>query len=65
MSEIITAEEFDRIFDRIVWLEVLRYQVNNCDFLFNKFLCDWTYKVYYDNQEYYILTDAYFTMTNN
>jgi len=62
MGDIITAEEFDRIFDRIVWLKLLKEQVNNVDFLYNKFLCDWTYKVYYESDEYYILTDAYYNL---
>lgn len=62
MGDIITAEEFDRIFDRIVWLKLLKEQVNNVDFLYNKFLCDWTYMVYYESDEYYILTDAYYNL---
>jgi hypothetical protein len=66
MSDIITPEEFDRIFDRIVWIGALRQELrriwgeDKLDFYFNKFMCDWTYKVYYENQEYYVLTDAYF-----
>jgi len=61
MGDIITAEEFDNIYDRIIWLEKLMKEVNYNHFLYNKFLCDWSYKVYYENQEYYILNDAYFT----
>jgi len=61
MGDIITAEQFDEIYDRIIWLEKLMKEVNYNYFLYNKFLCDWSYKVYYENQEYYILTDAYFS----
>ena len=61
MGDIITAEQFDEIYDRIIWLEKLMKEVNYNHFLFNKFLCDWSYKVYYENQEYYILTDAFFS----
>ncbi len=65
MGDIITAEEFDRIFDRIVWIPVLKMQLEEIykqpllDFKINKFMCENTYKVYYQNQEYYIMTHDY------
>jgi len=66
MGDIIDSHEFDRIYDRIVWLELLDKELSifkqpHKDFVKNKFLCENTYKVYYENQEYYILTDAYFS----
>ena len=66
MGDIIDDIEFDRIYDKIVWIEKLDQELSIFkqplkDFVKNKFLCENTYKVYYDNQEYYILTEAYFT----
>ncbi len=66
MGDIINHEEFDRIYDKIVWLELLDKELDifkqpHKDFIKNKFLCQNTYKIYYENQEYYILTDSYFT----
>jgi len=65
MGDIISAEEFDKIYNKIVWIDKLKEELNifkadSRDFYFNKFLCENTYKVYYENQEYYIMTDAYF-----
>jgi len=65
MGDIITTEEFDKIYNKIVWLHKLKEELNifkkpHRDFLFNKFLCDNTYKVYYENEEYYIMSEAYF-----
>jgi len=65
MGDIITSEEFDRIYDRIIWLGKLRRELEifkqpHRDFYLNKFLCENTYKVYYENQEYYIMSDAYY-----
>ena len=66
MSDIITSEEFDRIYDKIVWIELLDKELNifkqpHKDFVKNRFLCENTYKIYYENQEYRIMTDAYFS----
>ena len=65
MSEIINSEKFDEIYDKIVWIENLDKELNIFkqplkDFVKNKFLCDNTYKVYYENQEYHILTDTFY-----
>jgi len=65
MVDNINAEEFDRIFDRIVWIQVLKNQLSEIykqpllDFKFNEFMCLNTYKVIYSEQEYYILTHEY------
>ena len=66
MGDIINGEEFDIVYDKIVWLELLDKELDvfkqpHKDFVKNKFLCENTYKVYYEDQEYYILHDAYFT----
>jgi hypothetical protein len=65
MGDIISPEEFDKIYNKIVWIDKLKKELDifkqpHRDFLFNKFLCDNTYKVYYENEEYYVLTDSYF-----
>ena len=65
MGDIITSEEFDRIFDRIVWISVLKKQLGEIykqpllDFKFNEFMCLNTYKVIYSEQEYYVMTHDY------
>jgi hypothetical protein len=64
MSEIIDELEFDKIFDRIVYPEKL---VSDMWYLsqaqrnlyLEKFLKNNCYKVYYDNDLYYVLTDAH------
>ena len=65
MGDIISPEEFDQIYNKIVWIDKLKKELDIFkqpykDFLFNKFLCENTYKIYYENEEYYIMTDAYF-----
>ena len=65
MGDIIDSDQFDRIYDKILWLEILDEELSilkqpHKDFVKNKFLCENTYKVYYENQEYHILTDAYY-----
>ena len=68
MGDIITSEEFDRIFDRIVWISVLKKQLGEIykqpllDFKFNEFMCLNTYKVIYSEQEYYILNSEYLNL---
>jgi len=64
MSEIINGEEFDRIFDRIIHPETLYkdvYYMNrvNRNIYVEQFLKENCYKVYYDNQLFYVLTDGY------
>jgi hypothetical protein len=64
MSEIIDAEEFDRIFDRIIHPEKLHMSMiylteSMRNFYVEKFLKENCYKVYYDNQLFYIMTDAF------
>ena len=64
MSDIIDAEEFDRIFDRIIHPEKLDMSMiyltpSMRKFYVEKFLKENCYKVYYDNQLFYVLTDAY------
>ena len=65
MGDIIDSDQFDRIYDKILWLEILDEELSilkqpHKDFVKNKFLYENTYKVYYENQEYHILTDAYY-----
>ena len=65
MGDIIDDIEFYKIYEKIVWLENLDKELDIFkqplkDFVKNKFLCENTYKVYYENQEYIILTDAYY-----
>jgi hypothetical protein len=65
MSEIINSKKFDEIYDKIVWIENLDKELNIFkeplkNFVKNKFLCENTFKIYYENQEYHILTDAYY-----
>lgn len=65
MGDIIRPEEFDRIYNKIVWIDKLKKELDIFkqpykDFIFNKFLYENTYKIYYENEEYYIMTDAYF-----
>ncbi len=45
MGDIITPEEFDKIYNKIVWIDKLKEELNifktDCrDFYFNKFLCE-------------------------
>lgn len=63
MSDIINAEEFDKIFDRIIHPETLIKQVfymskANRNLFVENFLRENCYKVYYDNQLFYVLTDV-------
>lgn len=63
MSEIINGEEFDRIFDRIIHPEKLHsdmfYMSKEIRNMYvEKFLKENCYKVYYENQLFYILIDA-------
>ena len=64
MSEIINSEKFDEIFDRVIYEEKLFrefYNGNEADtnMLVEKYLNNNTYKVYYENQLFYILTDNF------
>ena len=64
MVHIITADEFDRIYDNIVWEKILKKELNIYkqplkDYLFNKFIIKNTYRISYENNDYYVLTDAY------
>ncbi len=64
MSEIINGKEFDRIFDRIIHPDKLRTDMFYMsepmrNYYVEKFLKENCYKVYYDNQLFYILTDGY------
>jgi hypothetical protein len=68
MSEIIDSQEFDRIFDRIVYPEKLHLDMfylsqAQRNFYVEKFLRENTYKVYFDNQLFYVMTDAFVNMT--
>ena len=61
---IINGEEFDRIFDKIIHPETLHKDVYwmseaNRNVYIENFLRENCYKVYYDNQLFYVLTDAY------
>tara|TARA_B110000285_G_C14558234_1_gene352331 strand:+ start:66 stop:299 length:234 start_codon:yes stop_codon:yes gene_type:complete len=63
-SEIINSEKFDEIFDRVIYEEKLFrefYNGNEADtnMLVEKYLNNNTYKVYYENQLFYILTDSF------
>jgi hypothetical protein len=65
MSEIIDSKKFDEIFDKIVYPEKLiidNYYMREVDRneKIEKFLRENTYKVYYENQLFYVLTDSYF-----
>jgi hypothetical protein len=69
MSEIIDSEKFDEIFDKIVYPEKLildNYYMREADRnrKIEKFLRENTYKVYYENQLFYVLTDSYFYKYN-
>lgn len=69
MSEIIDSEKFDEIFDKIVYPEKLiidYYYMREADRnkKIEKFLSENTYKVYYENQLFYILTDSYLNNLN-
>lgn len=64
MGDIITPEEFDKIFDRIVdpdklKLNMLYMSEANSNMIIERFLSKNCYKVYYENQLFYILTDSY------
>ena len=64
MSQIIDAEEFDKIFDRIVdpdklHLNIFYMSKANRNMIIENFLSENCYKVYYENQLFYILTDSY------
>lgn len=70
MGDIITPEYFDEIYDRICWIGKLKKELSFFkaplnEFLFNKFICENTYKVFYEEEEYYILTDAYCSNIEN
>ena len=70
MGEIIDSEKFDEIFDRVIYEEKLFrefYNGNEADtnMLVEKYLNNNTYKVYYENQLFYILTDSYFNKLIN
>ena len=63
MSRIIESEEFDRIFDSIVYPEKLEMSMlylspAQRQYYVTKFLKENCYKVYYDNQLFYIMTDG-------
>mgnify|MGYP003652959854 CR=1 FL=1 len=65
MGDIINSKKFDELYNRIVWVELLDkeldiYKQPLKDFVKNKFLCKNTFIVYYENQEYRILTEAYY-----
>lgn len=65
---IIDNKEFDRIFDRIVHPEKLHLDMfylsqAQRNFYVEKFLRENTYKVYFDNQLFYVMTDAFVNMT--
>ena len=69
MSEIIDSEKFDEIFDKIVYPEKLildNYYMRETDRneKIEKFLRENTYRVYYENQLFYVLTDSYFYNNN-
>ena len=64
---IIDNEEFDRIFDRIIYPEKLHLDMfylsqAQRNFYVEKFLRENTYKVYFDNQSFYVMTDAFVNM---
>ena len=61
---IVSGEEFDKIFDKIIHPETLYKDVYwMSEAIRNRyvenFLSENCYKVYYDNQLFYVLTDAY------
>jgi len=63
MSDIIDAEEFDRIFDRIIFPEKLKTDMfymseEMRNHYVSKFLCENCYSVYYENEKYYVMIDA-------
>ncbi len=63
MSDIITSEEFDRIFDRIIFPDKLRtdmfYMTEAMrNYYVEKFLKKNCYSVYYENEKYYVMIDA-------
>jgi hypothetical protein len=68
MSEIIKPEEFDKIFDKIIYPQKLRKEIsklfvqrkadiNNKVDIFLKENC---YRVCYENQEFFVMTDTYY-----
>ena len=67
MSEIIDVAEFDRIFDRIVHPEKLHMNMiympeAQRKYYAERFLKENCYTVQFDNQTFYILTDAFISM---
>lgn len=70
MSEIIEPEEFDRIYERIIYPEKLEMSMlylpsGQRKYYVEKFLKENCYKVYYENQLFYIMTDAFTSQYNN
>lgn len=70
MSEIIEPEEFDRIYDRIIHPEKLAMSMlylpqAKRNYFVEKFLKENCYKVYYENQLFYVMTDAFTSQFNN
>jgi len=70
MSEIIEQEEFDRIYDRIIYKEKLEKDMwylsqAQRNYYVEKFLKENCYKIYYENQLFYVMTDAYITQFDN
>jgi hypothetical protein len=70
MSKIIEQEEFDRIYDKIIYKEKLERDMwyltqAQRNYYVEKFLRENCYKVYYENQLFYILTDAYISQFDN
>ena len=64
MSIIINDEEFDKIFDRIIYPEkilmsMIHLKEADRNYLLDKFLSENCYEVYYEDQKFYVLIDAF------